>query len=61
MTDTTIIATLRKNAREDLRVSLDKFNGHDLLSLRVWFGTDDGASSVRARRVSPSGWRCCPS
>ena len=33
---------LRKNAREELRVSLDEFKGHRLLNLRVWFEGDDG-------------------
>ncbi|WP_294613062.1 transcriptional coactivator p15/PC4 family protein [uncultured Roseovarius sp.] len=38
----TPIATIRKNAREDLRVTLDEFRGHHLINLRVWFDTDDG-------------------
>jgi hypothetical protein len=33
---------LRKNSREELRVSLDEFKGHRLLNLRVWFEGDDG-------------------
>ncbi|MBY5987100.1 transcriptional coactivator p15/PC4 family protein [Roseovarius atlanticus] len=37
----THIATIRKNAREDLRVTLDEFRGHHLLNLRVWFYADD--------------------
>lgn len=37
----THIATIRKNAREDLRVTLDEFRGHHLLNLRIWFETDD--------------------
>lgn len=37
----THIATIRKNAREDLRVTLDDFRGHHLLNLRVWFYADD--------------------
>ncbi|MEQ8431718.1 MAG: transcriptional coactivator p15/PC4 family protein [Roseovarius sp.] len=36
------IATIRKNAREDLRVTLEEFRGHHLLNLRIWFDTDDG-------------------
>jgi hypothetical protein len=34
--------TLRKNAREDLRVSLDEFKGLELVNVRVWFRGDDG-------------------
>lgn len=37
----THIATIRKNAREDLRVTLDEFRGHHLLNLRVWFDADE--------------------
>ncbi len=33
---------LRKNSREELRVSVDEFRGHRLLNLRVWFESDDG-------------------
>jgi hypothetical protein len=36
------IATIRKNAREELRVSVDEFHGHHLLNLRVWFEAEDG-------------------
>jgi len=38
----TLIASIEKNAREVIRVSLSEFNGHDLANLRVWFKTDDG-------------------
>ena len=34
--------TIPKNSREELRVSVDTFKGHRLLSLRVWFESDDG-------------------
>lgn len=36
------IAAIRKNAREELRVSLCEFNGHQLANLRIWFTADDG-------------------
>lgn len=32
----THIATIPKNAREDLRVTLDEFRGHQLTNLRIW-------------------------
>lgn len=35
-------ATIRKNANEELRVSLDEFRGHRLVNLRVWFKAEDG-------------------
>ena len=31
-----LVATIPKNAREDIRVSLDEYKGHDLLTLWVW-------------------------
>lgn len=31
-----------KNAREELRVSLEEFKGHRLLTLRVWYEAEDG-------------------
>jgi hypothetical protein len=36
------IAIIRKNAREELRVSVDEFRGHQLINLRVWFEGEDG-------------------
>lgn len=34
--------TLRKNARKEVRVSVDEFKGMHLLNIRVWFMGDDG-------------------
>ena len=39
------IATIRKNAAEEVRVSLDEYKGHNLVSLRVW--TDPYAGDER--------------
>jgi hypothetical protein len=37
MTDTgTVIATIPKNSREELRTSLDEYKGHKLLHIRAW-------------------------
>lgn len=38
----TALGTIRKNSREEIRVSLDEFRGMTLVSLRVWFQADDG-------------------
>jgi hypothetical protein len=35
MSKPTVIATLVKNAREQVRVSLDHYQGHDLIDVRV--------------------------
>ena len=36
------IATIGKNSREELRVTLTSFKGYNLLSLRVFYQADDG-------------------
>jgi len=44
MTDQTI-AIIQKNQREQIRIARSEFNGHDLVSIRVWIpgGGKDGA------------------
>ena len=37
-----VVATVRKNSREDIRVSLGHFNGRAVFSARVWFDAGDG-------------------
>jgi len=32
-----LLATVRKNAREEIRVTRCDFKGHDIVGLRVWF------------------------
>jgi hypothetical protein len=36
------LSTISKNKREEIRIGLDQFSGHDLFSARVFFTTDDG-------------------
>lgn len=33
---------IRKNSREELRVTVEDFRGHRLVNFRVWFRADDG-------------------
>lgn len=33
---------IRKNAREEIRITLDDFKGHQLVNLRVWFDGGNG-------------------
>ncbi len=33
---------IKKNSREELRVSIEEFRGHRLINLRIWFEGDDG-------------------
>jgi len=37
-----VIATIQKNSREEIRVSRDEYNGHDLINLRVFFDAGEG-------------------
>lgn len=43
MTDDTLIATIRKNSREEIRVSLGEYQGHSVAHVRVWFKAADGS------------------
>lgn len=43
MSDSLPIATIKKNSREEIRVSLDVFNGHRLFNMRVFFEAEDGS------------------
>ena len=38
-----VIGAIQKTAREELRVMLQTFRGHHLVSLRVWSDNNDGA------------------
>lgn len=37
----TEIATVRKNSREEIRISIDEYMGHRLCNLRVWYLSGD--------------------
>jgi len=39
-----VIGEIPKNNREDIRVMLSHFKGHDLVGARIWFKTKDGES-----------------
>jgi len=32
-----LLATVRKNAREEIRISRGEYKGHDVVGVRVWF------------------------
>lgn len=36
------MAVIRKNAREEIRITLDDFKGYQLVNLRVWFDAGNG-------------------
>jgi Transcriptional Coactivator p15 (PC4) len=37
-----LLAAIRKNQREEIRVVAGEFNGVPIVSLRIWFKADDG-------------------
>jgi hypothetical protein len=41
------VATLHKNAREEVRIALSQFKGYDLVDMRVWTEPRNGASTER--------------
>ena len=48
-----LLATVRKNAREEIRVTRGDFKGHDIVGLRVWFEDRAAAKCGPARTASP--------
>jgi hypothetical protein len=38
------LATIRKNAAEEIRIELTQFNGHQLINVRVWTDPRDGGA-----------------
>ena|ERR1044072_4861074 len=38
-----MIGSFPKNKREEVRVTLSKYKGYDLIGLRVWFKSEDGS------------------
>lgn len=43
----TVIATIEKNAVEEVRVALSEYRGHDLVNLRIWANYDSAGSEKR--------------
>lgn len=62
-TDTDVlVATLSKNAREDLRVTATTYEGHELLDVRVWSTpttptSDDARPTKKGLALRPDLWR----
>jgi hypothetical protein len=42
MSEQTLIAAIRRNAREEVRVTLGEWNGAPVFGIRAWFKADDG-------------------
>jgi hypothetical protein len=50
---------IRKNAREELRLSVDEYHGYPFASFRVWYRDDDSGEMRPSRKgltVSPDNW-----
>ncbi len=41
------IATIKKNAIEEVRVALSEYKGHDLVNVRIWANYDASESEKR--------------
>ena len=55
MSSQSALATIRKNALEEIRVGLSEFNGHDLLNIRIWTEPRNGG----AERIPTKAGICC--
>lgn len=45
-----LIATIPKNKLEEVRVGIDEFKGHDLVSMRVWADPYGGDERVPTKK-----------
>jgi len=52
MTTDTLIATIGKNSREEVRVSLTEFKGHRLVDVRTYASFDEGGVRATKKGVS---------
>lgn len=39
-----VVASVRKNAREEIRVSFEEYHGDDVAQIRFWFEAKDGST-----------------
>lgn len=47
-----IIGAIQKNQREDVRVTLSNFKGHDLVGARIWFKDKGGEMRPTSKGIS---------
>ena len=59
--DGTVVATVPKNAREELRVTVGEYNDIPLVDVRVWalpaVPGGDGAATKKGLSLRPDTWR----
>ena len=47
-----IVGTIPKNNREDIRVTLSNFKGHDLVGARIWFKSKEGEPRPSSKGIT---------
>ena len=47
-----VIGEIPKNNREDIRVTLSNFKGHDLVGARIWFKSKDGEPRPSSKGIT---------
>lgn len=47
-----IIGEIKKNQREDIRVTLSNFKGHDLVGARIWFKSKEGEPRPSSKGIT---------
>lgn len=47
-----VVGTIPKNAREDIRVTLSNFKGHDLVGARIWFKSKEGEPRPSSKGIT---------
>ena len=47
-----IVGIIPKNQREDIRVTLSNFKGHDLVGARIWFKSKEGAPRPSSKGIT---------
>lgn len=47
-----VVGSIPKNNREDIKVTLSNFKGHDLVGARIWFKAKDGEDRPTSKGIT---------
>jgi len=47
-----VIGSIPKNRREEIRVTLSNFKGHDLVGARIWFTNEGGEARPSSKGIT---------
>lgn len=47
-----VVGSIPKNQREEIRVTLSNFKGHDLVGARIWFKTKEGEPRPSSKGIT---------